>query len=104
MTGTLIKHGLLQLFPLAYFGSSGVTPPHLYFQSACLGAVLNMAVNNLLLRWTMHEGNKYGVELWSCIKVKYESAAKLVPLGSFYGEKIRFLKLKSGGLFGNYIK
>ena len=53
-----------------------------------------MAVNNLSLRWKMHKGNKYGVDLWSWLKVKYESAARLDPLKRFYGEKTRSLKLK----------
>ena len=63
-----------------------------------------MAVNNLSIRWPLHEGNKYGVDLWSWIKVKYESAAKLDPLRLFYGQKISLLKLKSGGWIGDYIK
>ena len=46
ITGILIKYGLLQLFYLASVGGSGVTPPHLYFQSAWLGVEFNMAVNN----------------------------------------------------------
>ena len=71
MTGILIKHGLLQFFSLAYVGGSGVTPLHLYFQSAWMGAVIKMAVNNSSLRWTMHGGNKDGVELWSWLRVKY---------------------------------
>ena len=65
MAGILIKYGLSKLLSFAYVGGSGVTPPHLYFQSAWLGAVLNMAVNNSSLRWTINEGNKDGVELWS---------------------------------------
>ena len=71
MKGILIKHGLLQLLSFAYVGGSGVTPLHLYFQSAWLGAVINMAFNNSSLRWAMHEGNKDGVDLWSWIKVRY---------------------------------
>ena len=45
-----------------------------------MGAVLNMAVNNLPLRWKIHEGDKDGVDFWSWLKVRYESAAKLDPL------------------------
>ena len=52
----------------------------------------------------MNQGDKDGVDLWSWLKVKYESAAKLDPLRHFYWEKIRLLKLKSGGSLGNYIK
>ena len=61
-------------------------------------------VKNMSLSWPMHEGNKDGVDLWSWLKLKYESAAKLDPLMRFYGEKIRSLNLKSGGLLGDYIK
>ena len=44
------------------------------------------------------------MDLWSWLKLKYESAAKLDPLMRFYGEKIRSLKLKSGGSIGDFIK
>ena len=101
MTGILIKYGLIQLFSLASVGGSGVTPPHLYFHSAWLGAVLKTAVNNLPLRWPMHEGNNDGVDLWSWLKIEYESAAKLNLLRKFYEEKIRSIKLKSGGFLGD---
>ena len=63
-----------------------------------------MAVNNSPLRWPIHEREKDGVGLWSWLKIKHESAAKLDPLRRFYGEKIRLLKLKSGGSLGNYIE
>ena len=33
----------------------------------------------------MHEGDKDGVDLWSWIKIRYESAAKLDPLSQLYG-------------------
>ena len=65
ITGILIKHGLLLFLSFASVGGSGVTPPHLYFQSAWMGAALKMTVNNSFLRWLMHEGNKDGVDLWS---------------------------------------
>ena len=45
----------------------------------------------------------YEFLLWSWIKVRYESESKLDPLKSFYGENIRSLKLKAGGLLVNYI-
>ena len=51
----------------------------------------------------MNEGNKDGVDLWYWLKVIYESAAKLDPLRRLYGENIRLLNIKSGGLLGNYI-
>ena len=41
----------------------------------------------------MHEGDKDGVELWSWIKLKYESAAKLDPLRRFMGIKLGHLSL-----------
>ena len=44
------------------------------------------------------------MDLWSWLKVKYESAAKLDPLMHFYGGKISPLKLKSGGLLVNYFE
>ena len=62
---SFIKHGILQFLSLTLIGDSDVTPPRLYFQSSCLGAVLYMAVNNSLLRLTTDKGNKYGVDLWS---------------------------------------
>ena len=62
-----------------------------------MGAVLNMEVNNLSLRWPMHEGNKDGVDLWSWLKVKYESSAKLDLLRSFYGRKLVRLSLSPVG-------
>ena len=80
MTCILIKHGLLQLMSLASIGCSGVTPPYLYFKSVWLGEVRNMAVNNLLIRWTINEGNKDVVDLWSWLKAIYESVSKLDPL------------------------
>ena len=43
-------------------------------------AVLKMEVNNSLFRWPMYEGNKDDVDLWSWLKVRYESADKLDPL------------------------
>ena len=52
----------------------------------------------------MYEGNKDSVDLWSWLKVKYETGDKLDSLRSFYGEIIRPLKLKSGGSLGDYIK
>ena len=57
-----------------------------------------MAVNNSSLRWLIHEGNTDGILLWPWLKVRYESAAKLDLLSHLYGEKIRSLKLKAGGL------
>ena len=63
-----------------------------------------MAVNYSTLRWTMHEGNKYGVDLWFWLKVRYDIMDKLDSLRRLYGEKIRSLKLNFGGLFDNYIK
>ena len=101
MKGILIKHGLLQLLSFTSVGGSGVTPLRLYFQSAWLGSVIKMAVNEFSLRWTMHEWNKESVDLWSWLKVRYDSAAKLDPLRRFYREKIRSLKLKSGGSLGD---
>ena len=65
--------------------------------------VLKMAANNLLLRWSMHEGNTDGICLWSWLKVRYESAAKLDHLMHFYGEKIRSFNLKAGGSIGDCI-
>ena len=62
-----------------------------------------MEVNNSLLRWPIHEGEKDGLELWLWLKIKYESAAKLDPLRLFYAEKIRSLKLKANGLLHYYI-
>ena len=56
MTVILIQKGILDLFTPESSGVGGNTHPHLYFQSAWLGMVLNMEVNNLLLRWPMHEG------------------------------------------------
>ena len=44
------------------------------------------------------------MDLWSWIKIKYDSAAKLDPLRIFYGEKSRPLKFKSGGLLSDYIE
>ena len=52
----------------------------------------------------MNEGDKYGVDLWSWLKIKYKNAAKLDLLRQYYGQKIRLLKLKSGGLLVYYIK
>ena len=62
-----------------------------------------MEVNNSLLRWPIHKGEKDGLELWLWLKIKYESAAKLDPLRLFYAEKIRSLKLKANGLLHYYI-
>ena len=56
ITGILIKYGLIELISHALSGGSDVAPPHMYFQSSCLGAVLKMAVNNSLMRWPMYEG------------------------------------------------
>ena len=53
--------------------------------------------------WPIHEGEKDGVYLWVWLNIKYESAAKLDPLRRYYLEKIRSLKLKTGGLLHNYI-
>ena len=59
--------------------------------------VLNMEVNNLFLRWPMHEGNMGVICLWSWLKVIHESASKLYPLKILYREKIWLLNLKAGG-------
>ena len=50
----------------------------------------------------MYEGDKDGVDLWSWLKIKYDSAAKLDPLRRFYGEKTRSIKLKFGEFLGDY--
>ena len=65
--------------------------------------VLKMAVNNSSLRCPIHEGITDGIRLWSWLKVRYESAAKLDPLRQLYGNKIRLLNLKSGGSLFEYI-
>ena len=85
-TGILTKHALLHFLYFASVGDSGIYPPHVYFQSACLGEVLNMTVNNSSLRSPMYDENKDVVDLWSWIKVIYESAAKLDPFRQFYRE------------------
>ena len=97
MAGIFIKHLILQLIYFASVGGSGVTPPHLYFQSACLRALINMAVNNSPLRWPMQEGNKDGVDFLSWLKVRYVSAAKFYPLRQLYGEKTSRLSLNPVG-------
>ena len=51
----------------------------------------------------MHEGEKYGVDLWLWPKIKYESADKLDQLRLYYAEKIRSLNLRSNGSLHNYI-
>ena len=51
----------------------------------------------------MQEENMYGIRLWYWLKVIYESATKLDPIRRLYGEKIWFLKLKSGGSLDEYI-
>ena len=85
MAVILIQRGLFELFTPVYDGGGGNTPPHLYFQSAWLGVVLKMLLNNLVLRWPIHEGNMDLVRLWSWLKVRYESAAKSDPLGVSMG-------------------
>ena len=77
LTSILIQNDLLELF-LPESGVAGgtftsVTPPHQFFQSVWLGKVLNMEVNNTLLRWTIKEGNMYGIRLLSWLKFIYES-------------------------------
>ena len=52
----------------------------------------------------MNKWDKYGVDLWSWLKIKYENTAKLDLLRQYYGQKISLLKLKSGGLLVYYIK
>ena len=47
-----------------------------------------MEVNNSLLRWSMHEGIKDGVELGSFLKVRYDGAAELDPSGVSIGRKL----------------
>ena len=71
--------------------------------SSLLGEVLNMAVNNSLLRWPMHEGEKDGVELGLWMRIKYDSAAKMDPLRIFYAERIISIKLRSNGSLHDYI-
>ena len=86
MAGILTKYGPLQLLSFASVGGLGITPsPHIYFHSAGLGAVLNMAVNNLSLMWLIHESNIYGIRLCYWIKVRYGSADELDTLKCFYG-------------------
>ena len=52
----------------------------------------------------MHEGGKYGEELWLWMRIKYKSTAKLDLLRVFYAEKIILLKLGSKVSLHNYIK
>ena len=51
----------------------------------------------------MHEVNIDGIRLWSWIKVRYDSAAKLDTLRRYYGDNIRSIKIKSSGLLVKYI-
>ena len=62
-----------------------------------------MAINNCPLRWSLHEGDKDGVELCIWMKIKYESATKLDPIKIFYADKIRLLRLRSNGSLHDYI-
>ena len=64
LTGIIIQRGLFQLFIPTYSGGGGKTPLRQHFQSVWLWIVLNMAVNNLLLMWTIHEVNMDGIRLW----------------------------------------
>ena len=69
MNGVPIHRELLQLLSPAFLGVVGNTPPHLYFQSVWMVMIIKMAVNNLLLRWTVNEGNTEGICLCSWLKV-----------------------------------
>ena len=51
----------------------------------------------------MYEWNTDGICLWSWLKVRYESDAKLDPLRRFHGDNIMSFKLNYGGLIGEYI-
>ena len=44
-----------------------------------------------------------GIRLWSWLKVRYESSAKLDPLRRLYRDNIWSLKLKASGLLVYYI-
>ena len=80
LTSILIQRDLLELFSPSSSGGCGKIPPNQHFQSVCMEMVLNVAVNNLSLRCVMHEENIDVTRLWSWLKVRYESSAKLYPL------------------------
>ena len=82
---------------------TGVIPPYQFFQTVWMEKVLNMAVNNTLLRWLMREGNMNLIHLWYWLNVRYKSAAKLDTFRRLCRNKIWFLKLETSGLLVKYI-
>ena len=103
LTGIIIQRGLFQLYSPTSSKIDGKTPPHENFQSVWMEMVLKMTVNNLSLRWPMHEGNMDGILLQAWLKVRYEIAAKLDPRKRIYREKIWSLKMKDDGLIVKHI-
>ena len=78
LTGIIIKRALLELFSPESIGAGGRTPPNQNFQSVWMGMALKMAFINSSLRWPVYEVNMDGIRLWSWLKIRCESASKLI--------------------------
>ena len=77
LNGVLTKCGLLSVLSTTYGAVRGETPTKLFFQEAFLGKVLQLAVNNTALWWTMGKGVIGRIRIWGWLKVSYKTAAKL---------------------------
>ena len=94
----LMNHGTLMVISTTSGAGVGETLTKLFFRLIWLGRVMQLPVNNTILRWPMGKGGDDGISIWGWMKVRYDSVVKLQPLYKLYMEKIISLRLKSNGL------
>ena len=93
LNGVLKKCSLLSVLSTTSGTERGETPTKLFFQKVSLGDVLQWAVNNTTMWCTMGKVVMDGISIWGCLKVRYETAAKLGPLCNFFRGNIWSLNL-----------
>ena len=99
LTSILLNICLLLVLSILSGAGFGSTSTKLFFQSILLGRVLQLLVNNTILRWLMGKGVMDAIRLWGWMKVRYDSDVKLEPLKLFYEYNMGSLKLKVNGSF-----
>ena len=77
LNGVLMEFGLLSVLSTTSGAGGGATHTKLFFQEIWLGKVLQLTVNNTTLQLPMGKGVIYGISLWGCMKVRYETTTKL---------------------------
>ena len=77
LNGVLTKFGLWSVTFNKSGAGGGTTHTKLFFQEIWIGRFLKLTANKTTLQWPMGKGVIYGISLWGCMKVRYDTTTKL---------------------------